>query len=504
MAENTGRRMVVSGAARAFGLVVQMVVGFFMLPFLVSRLGDYWYGVYFATVGLVANFYLMDFGFANATMRKTAIGLARSDDDEVNRTINTAFRIYVGLGVLVFVSTIVLAVLAPIVIGADDNIQTVRFILLIIGFDLAVSFPSKALAGIVMAKLRHDLLLIIDLFTFGLAAGANVWALLHGFGVIALAVISTSVGLLHSILYVLLAKRLFPPLTFDWNRFDPTSGREMASYSVWAFLIQIANQLRFRIDSLTTGALFGGEAITRYSIGARLVEYAHTPLVRVSNTAMPVLTRMHTSDEREKTSNAVLFLLRFNLLLSVYATGIVIFLGGPFIHRWMGPEYGASHEVASVLVIGFMADLFLVPLTNWLLAAAEHRMMAIANLTEAVVNVILSIVLGRTLGLVGVALGTVIPLVAVQGLWVAPYACRSVGISPGQFCRLALPGALSAMVFLSTAFPLAGVVSNNGYLGIVIVASTITLVYWPTVLFLCLGRRDRALIWGALPLPGRA
>ena len=34
---NTGRRMVVGGAARITGLAVRMAVGFFMLPFLVGR-----------------------------------------------------------------------------------------------------------------------------------------------------------------------------------------------------------------------------------------------------------------------------------------------------------------------------------------------------------------------------------------------------------------------------------------------------------------------------------
>ena len=68
--------------------------------------------------------------------------------------------------------------------------------------------------------------------------------------------------------------------------------------------MSVANQLRFRVDSLTTGALFGGEAITRYSIGGRLVEYTQTPLALVSNTAMPALTRLQATDERDKMSRS--------------------------------------------------------------------------------------------------------------------------------------------------------------------------------------------------------
>ncbi len=121
-----------------------------------------------------------------------------------------------------------------------------------------------------MGKLRFDLLLILDLTTFLISTAANIWVLTHGFGVIALAVIALATDQLHNLLYLLLAKYLFPALNFSWRRFDSKSGWALASYSVWAFLIHAANQLRFRVDSLTTGALFGGEAITRYSIGGRL------------------------------------------------------------------------------------------------------------------------------------------------------------------------------------------------------------------------------------------
>jgi|SoiMethySBSTD1v2_1073268.scaffolds.fasta_scaffold00327_19 O-antigen/teichoic acid export membrane protein len=495
--KNTGRKMLVGGAARAAGLVVRMVVGFFMMPFLVASLGDYWYGVYYATVGLVANFHILDFGFANATMRETTIGLGRSDDEAVNRIINTAFRIYVALGGLTLLLTLVLTALVPRVIG-PESAGTVRLVLLILGLDLSLAFPTKAAAGVVQAKLRYDLLLIIDLVTFGISVGGTVWALTHGYGVLTLAIITAVVGLLHSISYMTLVKYLFPPLRINWRLFDAASGRQLASYSLWSFLIQIANQMRFRIDSLTTGALYGGEAVTHYAIGARLVEYGQLPLVQVSNTALPVLTRLHATEEGEHTSRVVLFLLRLGIVVAVYAAGLVIFLGGPFITRWMGPNHEVSPQVAAVLSVGFMTEVALIPLTNWLFASARHRMLAIANLTEALVNIALSIILGKMFGLIGIAMGTVIPLLVFQIGWVAPYACKGLGISRRRFAMLIVPGALAATVFLIVALALRNVAVSNGYVGLILAGGVITLVYWPTVLFACLGKQDRGFIWRAV------
>jgi O-antigen/teichoic acid export membrane protein len=499
--ENTGRRMMIGGAARALGMVVRMVVGFFMLPFLVGQLGTYWYGVYFATVGLVANFYLLDFGLATATMRQTAVGLARRDDDAVNRVINTTLRIYTGLGGVVLLCTLALVALAPVVTDTTE-VDTVRIVLLIVGTNLALSFPTKCLAGLVMGMLRYDLLLVLDMATFLLGVGATIIALTNGYGVVSLAVITLVTDRLYGVMYVVLAKRLFPGLRFIPRGFDWSSGKSLASYSVWSFLIMLANQLRFRVDSLTTGALFGGDAITRYSIGGRLVEYAQQPLALVSNTAMPALARLHATDERDKMSAVVLFLLRLHLVVAIFAAGLVMFLGRPFIETWMGPEFGPSNQIASILAVGFMTELFLTPLINSLLASAKHRMLAIANIVEAFCNLALSIILGKMFGLVGIALGTTIPLLVMQLFWVAPYAARELNIGRGPLILLALPGALAIVVFGVLSLLLESVVWQQGYLGVVAGGAIITVIYWPIVLFACLTREDRDRLWRALP--GRA
>ena len=494
---------MVGGASRIIGLVVRMAIGFFMMPFLIGHLGDYWYGLYYATFGLVANFHILDFGFANATMRETAIGLGKNDDAAVNRVVNTALRIYVGLGSVVLLLVLSAVVLAPHLIDSEQ-VGTVRLVLLIIRLDLTLTFPTKAVAGVVQAKLRYDLLLIIDMVTLAISTGATVWLLTHGYGVIALALITGLVGQLHNVSYMVLVKYLFPGLRLDWRGFDRTSGQQLAAYSVWSFLNQVANQMRFRIDSLTTGYLFGAEAVTQYAIGGRLVEYAQTPLVQASNTAMPVLTRLHVTETAERTSAVVLFLMRLGLLVAVFASGLVIFLGGPFINRWMGPNHQVSPLVAAVLSVGFMTELFLMPMTNWLLASARHRMLAIANLSEAIVNVTLSLILGKLYGLIGIALGTVIPLLAFQLCWVAPYACRSLKIDFRRFAGLVFPGALSAAIFAVLALALETTAEHNGYMGIIAAGAILTVVYWPAVLFTCLDKHDRGFIWRAIALPAAA
>ena len=60
--------------------------------------------------------------------------------------------------------------------------------------------------------------------------------------------------------------------------------------------------------------------------------------------------------------------------------------------------------------------------------AGRHKMLAFTNLATAIANVLLSVALVPHLGLVGVALGTLAPVVSSAAFVLFPAACRRVGL----------------------------------------------------------------------------
>jgi O-antigen/teichoic acid export membrane protein len=77
---------------------------------------------------------------------------------------------------------------------------------------------------------------------------------------------------------------------------------------------------------------------------------------------------------------------------------------------------------------------------NILKGAGHHRLLAFSSLSGAVANVVLSLLWIRPYGLVGQAMGTLMPLVAVTALVFWPAACRRVGVGIGHaFWRAVWP-----------------------------------------------------------------
>jgi hypothetical protein len=137
---------------------------------------------------------------------------------------------------------------------------------------------------------------------------------------------------------------------------------------------------------------------------------------------------------------------RIALILVTGVTIGVIGFGGPLIVRWMGPGFEAGVVPLYVLA---MAGIVLVgqgPLGNILLGTGRHRLVAFVSLGEAVANLALSVMLVRRFGMLGVAIGTAVPIALANLFILLPAACRQVHVPLTTFLRLILAAPVTGAV----------------------------------------------------------
>ena len=103
----TSRHLFLGSTLRLTSLVVNIGVGFYMLPFLVHALGDETYGVW-VMVGSIFGFYgLLDLGMGAALNRSLIRALHGHSHDDVNEVFSNATFLFMGIG---FVSLVISAV----------------------------------------------------------------------------------------------------------------------------------------------------------------------------------------------------------------------------------------------------------------------------------------------------------------------------------------------------------------------------------------------------------
>lgn len=426
---STGKALIKGAFSRVSQTLVSMAIAFFMMPFLVGELGEKWYGIW-ATIGsIAAAYHLFDMGMAGAVTRYVALALSNDDKRYANQIINTSLIIYIGIGVLVFLVSFAASMLLFLLPVEPADQPAIRSVLLIIGAAFALEFPFNAFAGVASAKLRfHEVAISRTIVSMINAAG--VWYVVsEGHGIVAVAAVTFMTGMMSNLSYLAICKWVFPELAINFRLGSKAQGRELFGYSVWSFLIAATRQLRGNTDNLVIGFFLSASSVTHYFVGYRLVEYLTLFIGRTTaSMLLPVFTRYAAKKDKAQMIEKTQFITRLNLAICFAAAVGLIFVGDDFIRRWMGTTFEDSYAVMVVLLAGSMLNFSTSALNSSLYATNKHKVNALFGVAEVVMNLLVSVVLVQEMGMIGVAYGTLIPLIVVRILVYPVYALKALDI----------------------------------------------------------------------------
>jgi len=194
-----------------------------------------------------------------------------------------------------------------------------------------------------------------------------------------------------------------------------------------------------RTDLVIIGVFLSTRWITVYSIGAMLVQYASSAVSSVTQSITPRLTQLASVNDTESLRATYLLGARTAASVAAPLGACILVFARPFIALWLGQSYvtgpwGERSDVIACLLLAAHAPRALQSI-SWQLIYATRRQGFLARLTavEAVFNLVISIVLVRYWGIVGVAIGTLIPLVVTHTLVVPRFVRANYGLSVREF-----------------------------------------------------------------------
>src|SRR5215471_18806797 len=90
-----------------FALGVSVLVGIFLSPYILHRLGDTAFGLWILIFSATGYYGLFDLGIRSSVIRYVAKYSANDQKEELNRLISTALFSYVGIGLLTMAITLI-------------------------------------------------------------------------------------------------------------------------------------------------------------------------------------------------------------------------------------------------------------------------------------------------------------------------------------------------------------------------------------------------------------
>jgi O-antigen/teichoic acid export membrane protein len=428
-AESISGRIISGALLRGVSFVINVGVAFFLMPFIIQSLGDKLYGFWTLIATFVGYYGFLDFGLASAVGRYIAGAIGHDNPKEINQILNTSLVIYSGIGILALLFTFIVVVSSSFLITDKEQLGLFRAAVMIMGPAIAITIPIRAFTGILSGYLRYDLLSYINVSKTFLRAILIYFFLNAGYGIVSLAAIISALEVLACSMTFLVSRKLFPLIRFGLSYYSKTLIKSFFSYSVRSFLIEMGDLLRFRIDVFVIARYLGLTMVTHYTIALRLMEYFNQIVSSAFNTTFPLFTRYESRLDYESIKEKYILLTRLAAGVSIFVGGAIIILGDFFLIRWMGNEYIDAYPVLRILVISAMIMLIQEASVAMLYGISRHGYYVVANTIEGVINLIISLILVKKYGMIGVALGTAIPMIAFK-LFVEPaYVCKKISIN---------------------------------------------------------------------------
>ena len=140
-----------------FALGVNVLVGIFLSPYILHRLGDEAFGLWVLIFSITGYYGLFDLGIRSSIVRYVAKYSATNDYEELTRLINTAMASYGSVGMLALLVTFTGAFYVASIFKVPTNfLTTARLLFLVVGTAVSLGFPLGVFGGMVGDDVRNQ------------------------------------------------------------------------------------------------------------------------------------------------------------------------------------------------------------------------------------------------------------------------------------------------------------------------------------------------------------
>lgn len=488
--ESLGRNIF----ANYLGVFGQIIIAFFLSPFLVHTLGDTRYGIWTIIAAFSGYLSLLDFGVSSAVMRYVAKYHAENNKDKINAVLSSALVVFIIItSCIALLSPAISYLFIRFIDTSQEYEEIISLLIIIVSIDICIFILSGLFKGALSGFQRFD---IINITTFcsGLYKALMFYAFLSkGYGLITMALVSISANLLIATSYYVFLNKQFLFLEFKIKSATKIQSKELVGHSKYSFITMLANQIIYYSDVFIIGYFLSITHVTYYTIAWSLCEYIKRFCLAASRAFVPAFSQSESLGDKEKLTELFLsgskYMMIFSNLLSL---GFMV-LGGAFISLWMGEKY---MEVATPLLVIMFVSLFIQgpQLISYALlqGTSNHQFFSYTSLTIAVVNIILSVILVQSYGLIGVAIGAAIPQLVFYGLLVPWLANKTIDCSIFRYIRATyLRVAFPSLLLLVVTNFFATYVVPVTYIILIAEAILCLIIYLITVYFFSLNSNEK-------------
>ena len=447
---NTSKQLKLGSILSYAQMILSVVISLVYYPFMIRLLGKSEYGLYSTVASIISLLSILNLGFNAGYIRYYSKYKQAGDTENIYKLNGLFMIIFTIIGIVSLIGSLFLSFNLKLVFDKGltvDEYAIAKILMLLLGVNMALSFPMSVFTTIISANERFVFLKVLGMLRTVVSPLVTLPLLFLGYRSIAMVSVSLGLSVLTDFCYFIYVKKVLKN-KFIFHGFEKGVFKSLFIYTSFIAINLIVDQINWNIDKFLLGRYKGTEVVAVYAVGYSLYQYYMMMSTSISGVFTPRVhhlvneTKKDSFEQRKVLTDLFIKVGRVQfLILGLVASGVVFF-GQPFIYYWSGAGYEESYFV--VLLLVFPASISLIQNVGIEIQRAlnKHKFRSLAYLVMAIINLVLSIFLCQRYGAVGAALGTAVSLVLANGLIMNIYYQKACNLNIlafwGSILRLSL------------------------------------------------------------------
>ena len=443
-----------------------MLVAFFMMPFVIKGLGNSGYGFWAMLQSLTAYMFLLDLGVRVSLSRHLAKYFTENNDLEAERVFNVGMATYLVVGFLGIVASGIFALSFHALFDMPELSAHIAFwTILMLGSSVALHFPIAVFDAVLTAHQRFDLKAVSSIVSVLVRTALIILGLNMGHGLIVIAGASLFAALLYLAMAYGFAAFVYPAMRLNFSVINIATVKKIGVHGFYAYIQIGGMRVITDIGVVIIGAVLGAVPVTFYAIAMSLTTYTRQLVLGFSQPISPAASRLEAKGDFQGIRALCMTGTKYVLMVALPILATFILTGDEFILLWIGEGFEASYVPLILLSIAWGFSFLHTPTNQILLGISRHKTVAWLVLVQAVATLTLSLVLVRSYGIIGVALGLLIPSVVIH-LIIQIHALRLLEIPLLKFLSNAIaPACVTVIPFIILLKLLVVTLAPSGLVG---------------------------------------
>jgi membrane protein EpsK len=475
-------------------MAINMILSFWLVPFVISRLGSAAYGFIPLIQNIINYMYVITFTLNSMVGRFFTYAEKRGDLKTAESYINTACYTAIAISlVLIPVIGTMAVYINRLIIVPEGLVSDVRLTLVIQGLAFLLNSLAACMSTAAYCRNRLEVSNVVNTSS-SLFRALTVILM---FQLLSPKIWYVSIGSLVSVLInVVLGyisfRMLIPDVHFSIKLFSIKKCWELLSSGLWNSINWLGATLLVQIDLLVSNWLLGPLIAGQYAAVLQIPNLLRTVATSISSAFSPTTVSLYAQDNLIGLVNYTNRVIKFTGLIIGWPVTIICSLGSCLLTVWLGSDFRHYRSLLLLLTVHLTANLAVSQFNVLQQALNRIKTPALVSILLGLVNVGLAILLSEVLemGYYGIALANGI-ILTVRNLVFAPlYNAYITKQSPFVYYKsLLVPVSATAVVggagaIISTALHLESIVH-------LLIASCAISVAYLLFCFILLDKRER-------------